>query len=150
MTISNSEPFRELVTLREAMDRLFGESYVRPRASRWLQKRAEAGRCDLPLDAYVTPDELVIVAPVPGLSPDDVQITLEGDTLSIKGEFKAPIENVNYMLQERPYGSFCRTLRLNIPVQPDKAEATFNKGVLLLTIPKEEEAKPRTIKVRVK
>ena len=151
MTISNSEPFRELITLREAMDRLFGDSFVTPRASRWLRTRSsEEGRCDLPLDAYATPNELIITASVPGLGPEDVEITIEGDMLSIKGEIKPPLENVDYIMQERPYGSFCRTLRLHVPVQADKAEAVFDKGVLTLTIPKAEEVKPKTIKVRTK
>jgi len=150
MTINNWEPIRDLVTLREAMNKLFEESFVRPPTTRWLRARAQEGRCDLPLDAYVTSDDLIIVAQVPGLSPEDVEITIEGDTLSIKGEFKAPAEDVDYMMQERPYGTFCRTLRLNIPVQPDKAEAVFDKGVLVLTLPKAEEVKPKIIKVKAK
>ena len=121
MAIGSWKPIRDLVTLREAMDMLFEESFVRPRATRWLRPVRKEGQCELPLDAYVTPDELVIVAGVPGLSPDDVEITIEGDTLSIKGEFKAPIENVDYAMRERPYGGFCRTLRLNTPVQADRA-----------------------------
>lgn len=144
------EPFSDLVSLRDAMNKLFEESYVRPPTTRWLCARAQEGRCELPLDAYVTSDDLIIVAQVPGLSPEDVEITIEGDTLSIKGEFKTPAENADYMIQERSYGTFCRTLRLNIPVQPDKAEAVFDKGVLVLTIPKAEEVKPKAIKVKVK
>ena len=150
MTINNWEPIRDLVTLREAMNKLFEESFVRPPTTRWLRARAQEDRCDLPLDAYATSDDLIIVAQVPGLSPEDVEITIEGDTLSIKGEFKAPAEDVDYMMQERPYGTFCRTLRLNIPVQPDKAEAVFDKGVLVLTLPKAEEVKPKIIKVKAK
>ena len=150
MTINSWEPIRDLVTLREAMNKLFEESFVRPPTTRWLRARAQEGRCDLPLDAYVTPDDLIIVAQVPGLSPEDVEITIEGDTLSIKGEFKTPAEDVDYMMQERHYGRFCRTLRLNIPVQPDKAEAVFDKGVLVLTIPKAEEVKPKIIKIKAK
>lgn len=144
------EPFSDLVSLRDAMNKLFEESYVRPPTTHWLCARAQEGRCELPLDAYVTSDDLIIVAQVPGLSPEDVEITIEGDTLSIKGEFKAPAENADYMIQERSYGTFCRTLRLNIPVQPDKAKAVFDKGVLVLTIPKAEEIKPKTIKVKVR
>jgi len=144
------EPFSDLISLREAMNRLFEESYVRPITARWLRAQAQDGHCELPLDAYVTSDDLIIVAQVPGLSPEDVEITIEGDTLSIKGEFKAHAEAAEYLIQERSYGTFCRTLRLNIPVQPDKAEAVFNKGVLVLTIPKAEEIKAKTIKVKVK
>jgi len=75
---------------------------------------------------------------------------MEGDTLTIKGEITAPMDNVEYLVQERACGKFHRNLRLNIPVQADKAEATFEKGVLTLVIPKQEELKPRQIKVRTK
>jgi HSP20 family protein len=150
MTVRNWEPIRDLVTLREAMDRLFEESFVRPGSTRWARADLREGRCQLPLDAYVTANELIIVASVPGLSPDEVEITIEGDTLSLQGEIAGPIENVEYIIQQRPYGKFSRTLRLNIPVDADAAEASFEHGVLVLTIPKAEEAKPRTIKVKTK
>ncbi len=143
MSISRWEPFGELVTLRDAMDRLFEDSFVRPgRTSRHEHAMA------LPVDAYATESELVITASIPGVDPDDVHITIEGDTLTIKGEFKPPLENVNYLFQERRFGPFYRQLQINIPVQADKAEASFDKGVLTLTIPKAEELKPRQIKVK--
>jgi len=147
MSMIRWEPFRDLVTLREAMNRLFEESFVRP-GVRWDER--VAGECELPVDAYTTDEELVITAPVPGMAPDQVEITIEGDTLTIRGSIKGPMDNVSYLVQERPCGEFQRTLRLNIPVQADKAEATFDKGVLTLVIPKQEEVKPRTIKVRSK
>jgi len=139
------EPFRELVSLREAMDRLFEESFVRP--ERWTARRRREGTV-LPLDVYSTPDELVVLASVPGIKPDEVEITIEGDTLTIRGEIKPPAENVDYLMQEREYGPFHRTLLLNVPVQADKAEATFTNGVLTLTIPKAEKIKPKPIKVK--
>jgi HSP20 family protein len=145
MSLSRWEPFKDLMTLREAMDRLFEDSFVRT-GTRWVTPSGES-RCNLAIDAYVTDNDLVISAAVPGIDPKDVEITLEGDTLTLKGEVKGPLENVDYIVQERPYGKFMRTLRLNIPVQGDKAEATFDKGVLTLVIPKQEEIKPRTIKV---
>ncbi len=145
MTMIRWEPFRDLMTLREAMNRLFEESYVRP-GVRWTDTRET--ECALPVDAYVTDEELVITAPVPGMDAEDVEITIEGDTLTIKGEVKGPMENVTYLVQERPCGRFQRTLHLNIPVQADKAEATFENGILTLVIPKQEEAKPKTIKVK--
>lgn len=146
MTVSRWEPFRDLMTLREAMDRLFEESVVRP-GTRWTGADA---RLSLPIDAYATDEDIIITAAIPGIDPNDVEITIEGDSLTIKGEIRGPMENVNYLLQERPYGAFSRTLRLNVPVQADKAEATFDKGVLTLTIPKQEEIKPKTIKVTTK
>jgi HSP20 family protein len=146
MSLSRWEPFRDLMTLRQAMDRLFEESFVRP-GSRWT---TEDSSCELPIDAYVTDNDLVISAAVPGVDPKDVAITIEGDTLTIRGEYKGPLENVEYVFQERSYGQFNRTLRLNIPVQAEKAEATFDKGVLTLVIPKQEEVKPKTIKISTK
>mgnify|MGYP000871806053 CR=1 FL=1 len=147
MSITRWEPFKDLMTLREAMDRLFEDSFVRT-GPRWVS--AGEPRCELPLDVYATDEELVIMAAVPGVNPSDVEITIEGDSLTIRGEIPAPMENVDYIARERPYGKFQRNLRLNIPVQADKAEATFDKGVLTLTIPKQEEIKPRTIKVTSK
>jgi HSP20 family protein len=147
MSMMRWEPFKDLLTLREAMDRLFEESYVRP-GLRWAP--AEEGYCPLAIDAYATDEELVITAAVPGVKPGEVEITIEGDALTIRGEIKGPLENVDYLLQERPCGKFQRTLHLNIPVQADKAEATFEHGVLTLVIPKQEEIRPRTIKVTTK
>ena len=135
MSMSRWEPFKDLMTLREAMDRLFEDSYVRS-GPRWAA--GNETRCEMPIDAYANDDELVITAAVPGLDPSDVDITIEGDTLTIRGEVRPPVENVDYLIQERPYGKFTRTLRLNIPVQADKAEATFEKGLLTLKIPKQE------------
>jgi HSP20 family protein len=147
MSIVRWDPFKDLMTLREAMDRLFEESFVRT-PSRWSP--TGEGRCDLAMDVYTTDEELVIIAAVPGLAPEDLDITIEGDTLTIKGEIKPPIDNVSYVIQERPYGPFERKLRLNIPVQADKAEASFDRGILTLIVPKQEELKPRTIQVKAK
>lgn len=143
MSISRWQPYGEFLSLRDAMDRLFEDSFVR--AVRPGSERAYT----LPIDAYVTDQELVVVASMPGVDPNDVSITIEGDTLTIKGETKPPLENVNYVFQERRFGPFYRQLQINVPVQADKAEASFDKGVLTLTIPKAEEVKARQIKVKV-
>ncbi|MGC8827113.1 MAG: Hsp20/alpha crystallin family protein [Anaerolineae bacterium] len=147
MSLDRWEPFREFMTLREAMDRLFEESLVN-----WRRLGVSAGErtMRLPIDAYATDNEIVIIAPVPGVNPEEVEITLEGDTLTIKGEIKPPLENVDYIFQERAYGPFSRTLTLNVPVDAEKAEATFENGILTLTIPKAESVKPKTIKVKSK
>jgi len=141
--ITRWDPFRDTVTLREAMDRLFEDSWVPAR------RRMQEGRGNyrLPLDAYVTPDEIVIMANMPDVNPEGVEITLEGETLSIKAERPAPIGNVEYLMQERPFGTFARTLNINIPVDADKAEAKFENGLLTLVIPKAEAVKPKTIQV---
>jgi HSP20 family protein len=141
--VTRWDPFRDTLTLREAMDRLFEDTWVPSRRRMAGEDRSYR----LPLDAYTTPDEIVIVANMPGVKPENVEITLEGDTLSIKGERPAPMENVEYVLQERPYGVFQRTLNINIPVDAEKAEAKYENGLLILTVPKAEIIKPKTIQV---
>ena len=139
-----------MVRLSDAMDRMFEDAWARPmpaRAEREVRAEREAR---LPLDVYTTPSEIVLTANVPGLKPDEVEITLEGDTLSIHGEFKAPMENVEYVFQERSFGKFSRTLTINVPVDVNKVEATFDSGVLTITLPKAEAARPKTIKVEAK
>ena len=88
------------------------------------------------------------MASVPGLDPKEVEITIEGDTLTIQGEIPAHLDNVNYLFQERTVGKFVRVLSLNIPVDADKSEAIFANGLLTLNIPKAEAIKPRQIKVK--
>jgi HSP20 family protein len=140
--LSRWDPFREVVTLSEAMDRMLENGVAsRPQREHNFQ---------LPLDAYVTAEEIVVQANMPGVKPEDVEITLEGDTLSIKGTRPAPLENVNYVLQERVSGSFKRTLTINVPVDSSKAEAHFDNGLLTLTIPKAESARSKTIQVVTK
>ncbi len=147
MSITNFNPWREVRTLREAMDELLQESFVRPEQRRLEQQQR---RLRLPLDVYVTPEEIVIVASLPGLTADEVEISIDGDRLTIQGELRPPLENVDYLFQERAYGPFSRTLALNVPINADEAEAVFENGVLTLTLPKAEESKPRTIEVKRK
>jgi HSP20 family protein len=135
-----------MMTLREAMDRLFEESFVRPRGE-W---EGESRRYSAPMDIYATDKDVVVSMAVPGVDPDSVDITVDGNTLNIKGEIEGPLENVNYVLQERPYGAFNRSIRLNVPVDADRAEASFDQGILTLHIPKQEEVKPKTIRIESK
>jgi HSP20 family protein len=148
MTVTRWSPLREMMSLRDAMDQLFEESYVHPRRTWGEEPRERTYR--LPLDVYTTPEEIVLVASLPGLAPDEVDITIEGDALTIRGELRPPLENVDYLFQERPYGALSRTLTLNVPVQTDNAEASFENGVLTLTLPKAEETKPKVIKIKGK
>ena len=148
MTVTRWSPWRDMMTLREAMDRLFEESFVRPVRGWGEGSRERPFR--LPLDVYTTPEEIVIIASLPGLTPEEVDIVIEGDALTIRGALRPPLENVEYLFQERADGAFSRTLTLNVPVEADKAEAVFENGVLTLTLPKAEETKPRVIKVKSK
>jgi HSP20 family protein len=139
-------PMRDLISLREAMDRLLEDSLLHWRGDGRLSERARS----LPLDVYATPDEIVVLASLPGLKPEEVEITMKGKTLTIRGEFKPPVENAEYLVKERLYGSFTRTMTFNIPIQADKVEATFENGLLTLVVPKAEEIRPKTIEVRIK
>lgn len=140
------EPMTDLVSMQQAMDRMFDEAWGR-RAAGWRQGERVSV---LPVDVYSTSEELIIQASVPGLNPEDVEITIEGEILMIKGERKPPLDNVDYHIQERGFGPFSRTLTLNVPIQADQAEAVFERGVLTLTIPKAEEIKPKVIQVQAK
>ena len=148
MAIERWHPFTELMSLRQAMDKLFEDSFVRP--SRVLSTLGELGAPTL--DIYQTPDEVVVKASLPGLKPEDVSIDITGETLTIKGETKAEqeIKKRDYIYQERRYGAFSRSLILPSGLKPDKAEATMEDGVLTLTIPKAEGVKPKAIKVTAK
>jgi HSP20 family protein len=144
--LTRFDPFSEMVTLRQAMDRLFEDSFVSP-----LTLRTYNGEAPTPaLDVHETGDELVVTTALPGLRAEDVDITITGQTLSIRGEFKADdkVERDQYLYRERRYGTFHRQLELPVRVQGEAAMATFEDGVLTLTIPKSEEVKPRQIQVK--
>jgi len=142
------EPFREMMSLRNAMDRLFEDSFVRP--SSWSSEGD--GRDNLPLDMYQTENEVVVKAPLPGFKPEEVDISITGDMLTIRGEHKEEKETKeeDYIYRERSYGSFSRTVSIPVEVKSEEAEATFENGELMLKIPKAEEAKPKQIKVKPK
>jgi HSP20 family protein len=142
------QPMRGAVTLRDAMDRLFDEAFTRPSAQ--IDGWRDVGGPFI--DMYETENEVVIKASLPGLKPDDVQISITGETLTIKGETKekAEVENKAYHIREQRYGLFERTVSLPTMVTPDEAKAEFDAGVLIITLPKAEEVKPKTITVKTK
>ncbi len=146
MTIARRpSPFGELLSLRQAMDRLFEDSFVSPRT--WRGQGID-GRV-LPLDVYVTDDELVAEAAIPGVAPENVEITVTGDTLTIGCELpeSTASEGASVLLQEIARGRFSRTLTLPSGLEPDKASATFDNGLLKLRVPKAEQVKPRQIRI---
>ena len=143
MAIQRWEPLREMVSLRDAMNSLLQESFVRPVGL--IGNGAEF----LPLDIAETEDEFIVKASLPGVRPEDVHITARGDTLTIRGEMKAEEEKKgeHYHLRELRQGHFQRTVTLSTPISADKAQAQFENGVLTLKLPKAEEAKPKEIKI---
>lgn len=146
--ITRFDPFSEMVTLRQAMDRLFEDSFVSPLT--WRSVSGENGTLTPAMDVHENPDEIVVTASLPGVRAEDVDITMTGQTLSLRGEFKADekVERDQYLYRERRFGSFHRTLQLPVRVEGDRAEASFSDGVLTLRIPKAEEVKPRQIQVK--
>ena len=148
MNVIRWQPFSDMLALRQAMDRLFDDSFVRP--SRLTTAFGEGA--DMPVDMYQTDDSVVVKASVPGIKPEEVEVTITGDTLTIKGETRTEeeVKKDNYFRQEISYGAFHRSILLPSSLQTDKAEATFENGILTLTIPKAEETKPRQIKIKPK
>jgi HSP20 family protein len=141
------DPLREMLTLREAMDRLFSESFVRPGSAFPV-----LGMEGPAVDMYQSKDEVVVKAAIPGVKPEDIDISVTGDLLTIKGEMKEEekIEEGSYIRKERHYGQFVRELNLPTQVNADKAKAEFEHGVLTLRLPKAEAVKPKAITVKTK
>jgi len=146
--LSRWEPMNEMVTLRDAMDHLFDDAFLRP----WGLGDGRRGASMPAVDMYQTDDDIVVKVAVPGIKPEDVQISITGDLLTIKGETKEETDNEekSYHIRERRWGSFERTISLPTDVNSDKAQAEFENGVLKVTLPKSEIAKPKTITVKAK
>jgi HSP20 family protein len=127
------------------MDRMFDNAFF----GEPLEWRTFSG--DLALDVAENENEFLVKASLPGINPDDLDITFSGKTLTIKGEYKAEEEkeDVHYHMRERRYGSFSRSLSLPTPIKSDAIEAKYEAGVLTLHLPKTEEAKPKRIAVGV-
>jgi len=142
------EPFRDMVSLREAMGRLFEDSFVRPGTSRLSVSPKGA----LAVDVYETSDDVVVKTAIPGADPDDVDISLTGDTLTIKAEIKADeeVDEEDYVYRERRLGTYSRSFGLPSLVEANGAEAEVENGVLTLRLPKVEEAKPKAIEIKAK
>ena len=143
------EPVREMMTLREAMDRLFDDAFTRPFS---LTREGGSTWSSPPIDMYQTGDEVVVKAALPGFKPDEVQINVTGDILTIKGEVKHEEEkkDKSWHIREQRWGSFERSLRLPTGVISDKAKADFDNGILTISLPKSEEVRPKTITVKAK
>ncbi len=140
------DPVRESLSLRDAMDRLFEQSIVRPLA--WPASTENISA--LALDVLEDDEDVTVRASIPGVDPEDIDISITGDVLSIQGETREEKEKErgDYHLRERRYGAFQRAIRLPERVDADAAEAEFENGVLTLTLPKVEEAKPKKVEVQ--
>jgi HSP20 family protein len=159
------DPFRDAMSLREAMDRLLEQSVISPRGGTATGRGAQT----LPIDLWETADSLVVRVPLPGVKPenDDVDISVDGNVLTIRarlpdaagegGEASAgasgqasatgPDQRVRWLVREIPRGEAQRSVELPVAVDADKATAHFGNGLLLLTLPKAQAARPRRINV---
>lgn len=147
MAITRWRPFRDLVRMQDEMDRIFDEFFGRPLVrTEWIE-----GVWSPSVDISETKDNLVIKADMPGMNREDVKISIHDNILTLRGEKKQEKEEkeANYHRIERSYGSFCRSFTLPTSVKADKVKASFKDGVLNITLPKTEEAKPKEIPIAV-
>jgi len=144
-TLERFEPYRGATTLQEQINRLFNESFGR------TAQEASITTWAPPVDIYETEQELVVKADLPDIDPKDLDIRVENNILTIRGErkFEKKTEENNYLRVERAYGAFSRSFSLASTVNTEAIKAEYKNGVLTLTIPKREEAKPKQIKVNV-
>ena len=144
-TITQFHPFRGVSTLQDQINRLFNETFDRSSEEANLTPWAPA------VDIFETEHELVVKADLPDIKPEELDIRVENNVLSIRGErqFEKNVNENNYLRVERSYGAFSRSFSLASTVNAEAIQADYNNGVLTLSIPKREEAKPKQIKVRV-
>jgi len=146
----------DFVSLRDAMDRLFSESFaLGPARAFWSAAANTNGsaRANLPLDVYANDSEVIVIAAVPGVEPDDIELTINQNTVTLRGELKnvassEEAKNATWFVHELPYGKFQRTLTLPVDIDSGNADATFEHGILKLKLPKVASAQPKQIKVR--
>jgi HSP20 family protein len=146
VSIQRWDPLRDIVSLREAMNSLLEESFVRPRAG------MAAMSSGMVLDLRETDDAYVVETVLPGVKSDQVDISVLGDQLRISAEVReesAGDENDRWLIRERRFGRFERALTLPNMVKADEAEASFSDGILRITLPKAEQVRPRSIQVKM-
>ena len=148
MSIIRWEPFRDLVSTQDRFNQLFNDTFARAFGD---QQEVSPRAWIPPVDIFETGDSLVLKAELPGINPDDVEIRVEDNTLYLKGErkFEKEVKEESLHRVERSYGTFTRSFALPNTINADTVKAEYESGVLTLTMPKREEAKPRTIKINV-
>jgi HSP20 family protein len=145
MAIIRWDPFRDLVTIREKMNRLFEDAVT----ARGEEKDMISSSWAPAIDIYETENELVLSAEVPGIDEKDIEIRIEDGTLSLRGErkFEKETRQENYHRIERAYGAFSRSFSLPAYVDQEKIQAEHADGVLKIHMPKKSESKPKTVKI---
>jgi len=144
-TLTQFQPFREVSTLQDQINRLFNEAFDRTSGEANLTAWAPA------VDIFETEHSLVVKADLPDIKPEELDIRVENNILTIRGErkFEKKVDENNYLRVERAYGSFSRSFSLANTVNTEAIRADYKNGVLTLNIPKREEAKRKQIKVQV-
>ncbi len=145
MAIIRWDPYRDLLTLRERMNRLFEDMVTNRGEERDLVASSWAPSVDI----FETENEVVLTAEVPGIDEKDIEIKVEDNSLTIRGErkFEKETKEENYHRIERSYGSFFRSFTLPSTVDQDKVEAQYENGVLKIQMPKKAEVKPRKVRI---
>ena len=148
-TLSRYQPQTTATRLPDMVDRLFRESFVMPTFfdSLW----GGTARPSLPVNLYETNEGYTLQAALPGINPDNVEIQVVGRDLSIKGRFESwSQDNVKWIWRGMPTGEFFESYTLPADVEGDKVQATYEHGILSITLPKAEHARPKSIQVSVK
>ncbi len=147
MAIVRWEPLSDLLTTQDRFDRLLNGTFSQFFSDEGVSARAWAPAVDI----YESDDNLVLKAELPGVDPKDVELRVEDSTLYLKGQrrFEREVKEENYHRLEGSYGSFSRTFTLPSSIDADRVKAEYKDGLLTLTLPKREEAKPKTIKINV-
>jgi HSP20 family protein len=150
MPIVRWEPFRDLVSLQGRMNRLFDESF-RGVSRGGAEEDWAQGAWSPAVDIYEKDGTIVLKAELPGIEPKDVDVRVENNILTLKGErrFEAEVQQESYQRVERAYGAFSRSFTLPTVVDTDNIKAEFKDGVLRMSLPKKEEAKPKQISINV-
>jgi len=148
MAVVKWDPLRDLLSIQDRMNRLFEQTLSRSQAEEGIT----ASTWSPAVDIYETPETIIMKADLPGLSREDIEIQIRDNTLTLRGErrFAKDVQQENYLRIERAYGAFQRSFTLPATVQQDKIRAVFRDGVLELTLPKAEEAKPKKIAIEVR
>lgn len=148
MSMVRFDPFRDLASMQERINRMFGDAYTR----RYDDDLTQRGEWSPAVDIYETPSqEIVLKAELPGIAREDIDLRVENNTLTIRGERKpdTTIKQEQFHRVERSYGAFSRSFSLPSRIDTDKVRAEFKEGVLAITLPVKAEAKPRQIEVAV-
>ena len=155
ISMIRSSLLNDLLSFSNTVDRLFGDTpFGESFGQLWSRADSSGGVVarPMPLDVYATGDEVVILAAVPGMNPDDVDLTIQSNTVTLSGSVQnvsksQEVQNAIWYISELPTGTYRRSITLPFAVEADRAEATFNHGILRVVLPKADTAKPKRITI---